>query len=466
MKNKRIKITIEYIKKHVGDKYNGKCLSKKYQNGRTGKLSWKCEKGHGWSSTWNNVRNGVWCGICSGHHLDINLILEHVKKKNGKVINVKDYVNNSTKLTYECHKGHKWKASWSNIGSHKKWCPKCAKNQKLSLKFAKNVAKRRKAKLVSTKYINAAIKLDWICVAGHSFSMSLNHINSKGSWCPRCSIWTSEEICRFYLEKLFSQTFMKIKPRWLINGRGNLMELDGMSENKIGNCYLAFEHQGEQHYKKSDNIGRTNFLRDISLEQRKLDDLKKVELCKDNNVCLIIIPQLFKITKLNNLINLIKTQCVNFGIVLQDNFNKIDINIDEMYIVNKTITNKYNEIVRIIEGKKGQCLSKNYINSTIKLKIKCEFGHIFLANSHSIKAGVWCPDCRKSKKITIKEMKELAISRNGKCLSNKYVNSHFKLKWKCNIDNFVWNANASSIKHNGSWCPKCRGGVSKERFNA
>ena len=35
------------------------------------------------------------------------------------------------------------------------------------------------------------------------------------------------------------------------------------------------------------------------------------------------------------------------------------------------------------------------------------------------------------KKLTIKDMQELAKARGGKCLSKKYVNGRVKLKWKC-----------------------------------
>ena len=60
------------------------------------------------------------------------------------------------------------------------------------------------------------------------------------------------------------------------------MELDGYNKS----LSLAFEAQGEQHYRAVAHFNQT--LKD--LEQRTEDDLTKLELCKQNNVILIQIP--------------------------------------------------------------------------------------------------------------------------------------------------------------------------------
>jgi hypothetical protein len=60
------------------------------------------------------------------------------------------------------------------------------------------------------------------------------------------------------------------------------MELDGYNKS----LDVAFEAQGEQHYHLVPYFHKT--LKDF--EQRIEDDLKKLELCKLNNVTLIRIP--------------------------------------------------------------------------------------------------------------------------------------------------------------------------------
>ena len=41
----------------------GECLSKIYVNART-KIKWKCDEGHIWEATTDNIRRGHWCPVC------------------------------------------------------------------------------------------------------------------------------------------------------------------------------------------------------------------------------------------------------------------------------------------------------------------------------------------------------------------------------------------------------------------
>ena len=51
------------------------------------------------------------------------------------------------------------------------------------------------------------------------------------------------------------------------------------------------------------------------------------------------------------------------------------------------------------------------------------------------------------------ELKQIAKSRGGKCLSTNYVNAKTKLEWQCKEDH-TWFAVPHHVK-DGSWCPKC-----------
>lgn len=107
----------------------------------------------------------------------------------------------------------------------------------------------------------------------------------------------------------------------------------------------------------------------------------------------------------------------------------------------------------IAKSKGGMCLSVNYVNNKSKLTWECSEGHIWEAIPNNIKRGIWCPICAGNKSYNIKEMKELAKKRGGKCLSAAYVNSKTKLLWKCS-ENHKWEATPHDII-NGSWCPTC-----------
>ncbi len=59
------------------------------------------------------------------------------------------------------------------------------------------------------------------------------------------------------------------------------------------------------------------------------------------------------------------------------------------------------------------------------------------------------------KKGTIEEMQEIAMERDGKCLSDTYVNAHRKLLWQC-AEGHQWEAPPYNVKI-GSWCLVCAG---------
>lgn len=115
------------------------------------------------------------------------------------------------------------------------------------------------------------------------------------------------------------------------------------------------------------------------------------------------------------------------------------------------------EMHELAKSRGGKCLSEKYIGNQNKLKWKCSKGHEWEAAPHHIKnSGTWCPKCASPKKLSIKEMQELAKFRGGKCISKEYTNAHDKLKWQCSSGH-EWEAAPLSIKYQGTWCPKCVG---------
>lgn len=124
------------------------------------------------------------------------------------------------------------------------------------------------------------------------------------------------------------------------------------------------------------------------------------------------------------------------------------------------------EMVKIAESRGGKCLSSTYVNNRTKLEWVCSQGHTWFAIPHNVKQGSWCPICSRKegqryKKLTIDEMQEIAKLRGGMCLSNEYVDSKTKLKWRCK-DGHEWESAPNNIK-SGSWCPSCTKYKAEER---
>jgi hypothetical protein len=108
----------------------------------------------------------------------------------------------------------------------------------------------------------------------------------------------------------------------------------------------------------------------------------------------------------------------------------------------------------LAEKKGGKCISEEYVNGETHLLWECENYHRWLATPDSIiNQRSWCPQCSHSFPLTIGEMRAIASSRGGECISNEYINSHTKLQWKCSKGH-IWSAQPSNIKL-GKWCPTC-----------
>lgn len=117
-----------------------------------------------------------------------------------------------------------------------------------------------------------------------------------------------------------------------------------------------------------------------------------------------------------------------------------------------------NHAVKLANSRKGECLSKKYLNAISKLLWKCKEGHTWESSYNVVQQGSWCPVCAKkrsgsSQRLTIEHAKKLARSKRGSCLSRTYVNARVPLMWKC-IKGHTWSAAYSSIK-SGGWCPSC-----------
>jgi uncharacterized Zn-finger protein len=120
---------------------------------------------------------------------------------------------------------------------------------------------------------------------------------------------------------------------------------------------------------------------------------------------------------------------------------------------------------KIAIEKNGECLSNEYFNAKSKLRFKCDKGHIWESVAHDVKySKSWCPYCSNSVKLTIEEMCEIALNRNGKCLSEEYINSHTKLLWECEKGH-QWHAKPYLVKNLKNWCPYCRESLGERRIN-
>jgi hypothetical protein len=118
------------------------------------------------------------------------------------------------------------------------------------------------------------------------------------------------------------------------------------------------------------------------------------------------------------------------------------------------------EMQSIAQERGGLCLSKRYVDSKTKLRWRCVRGHEWDAAPSAVKLGSWCRRCSveinaAKLRITLEEIRSLAKSKGGECLSTQYIgNKNSKLQWQC-AQGHVWQASLGKVRNSGSWCPIC-----------
>lgn len=252
----------------------------------------------------------------------------------------------------------------------------------------------------------------------------------------------SERICRAILELITGARFLKVRPLWLRNERGNVMELDGYAPE----LKLAFEYQGLQHYK-----WERFFHESVSaFNERQANDVVKQRLCRERGITLLQVPYFIPHPKLQRFLeNSLRRLSPN--VIL----NETPIDITKLAIWR---AKNMEELRALAISRGGRVVSNHYINNSTRVRWRCSETHEWEATPASVRRGSWCPKCGDRRAAikrahTIEEMIYCAAARGGECLSHSYVNSRSRLWWRCAAGH-EWETQASVIL-SGHWCPKC-----------
>lgn len=178
------KLTIQDCRQEA-QKRGGACLSEKYGTIQSSYI-WRCAHGHEWSSTFAIIKQGSWCPICAKKVKGSIQKCHDLAKSRGGYCLSKEYLGSKKKYTWKCSEGHVWEATHDSVSSKKSWCPYCSNRKIKNIDACQKLAKERKGKFLSTKYINAHTKYTWKCKKGHVWEATYNRIE-QGDWCPRCN---------------------------------------------------------------------------------------------------------------------------------------------------------------------------------------------------------------------------------------------------------------------------------------
>lgn len=248
------------IAQRIAKDRGGKCLSDVYIGYKT-PMKWECGLGHKWSVTLNSVKNGnSWCKICHYKCISKSYALKNgldiaqqiAASKNGKCLST-EYINNSTKLEWQCERGHVFSSHLNSVKDGERWCNECAiikradLNRLDGIKIGQEIAALKNGKLLSDKYIDNSTKMLWECENGHKFMSRLNDVKDAGRWCAKCVGSNKEKVILCILNNIFGHSSVKFRFKsfdWLRTKNGK-QELDFY----VPHIKLAIEYDGQQHFR-------------------------------------------------------------------------------------------------------------------------------------------------------------------------------------------------------------------------
>lgn len=175
--------------KEIAAGRGGKCTSTHYL-GWNKKLNFVCKCGYTWKATPSAIKRGTWCPACAKRPLiTIGFLQDLAKSKNGILLSTK-YINNHSKLKWQCSKSHVWYASYNTIQKH--WCPKCSIKQRSDKKrkpidVYQEAARSKGGNCLSTNVSSCYDKLEFECGYGHRWSGRADQIKNTKQWCPKCA---------------------------------------------------------------------------------------------------------------------------------------------------------------------------------------------------------------------------------------------------------------------------------------
>jgi hypothetical protein len=279
-----------YDIKRIAEEKGGKCLSNKYVDMKS-MLVWQCNSGHIWEATLKSIKKNNWCPECKKINI-IKKMQEIAKKRKGKCLSDK-YINSDIKLNWQCENNHEWWAKPYNI-ENGNWCPVCVNNQLLTIKEMQKIAEKRGGKCLSDKYINNKTDLLWQCKNNHEWWARPDNIKN-GSWCKKCGESKGEKTIDNFLT-LRNIIFKREKK---FSDCKNIRKL--LFDFYLPEYNICIEYDGEQHFSPINFGSNLKLAYKKYLYLQKNDEIKN-NYCKLNNINLIRIPYYEK-NNIENILN-------------------------------------------------------------------------------------------------------------------------------------------------------------------
>lgn len=485
----------------------GQCLSTEYVNAQT-KLKWRCGTcTYEWEATPNSIKSqSTWCPRCAKQVKGtIEEMQEIAKSRGGKCLS-KEYRDGKTHLKWRCGKGHEWIATPDNIKNRKSWCPKCADgtaervcrqffeilfNKKFK-KFYPNWLKSQYGNKMHLDGYNQELKIafEYQGSQHYKFTPYFHKIKEQFKKIQEYD-QLKEDLCKKYGVTLIKipytvkfkdmEDFIRVQiknygikesinpnktdyKKFRFNTEDKLKQMQTLANSRGGsllskryiNATTKLEWQCEKGHTwwaspnniknnaKGKDATKGNWCPECAQRMKyTIEDVKEFAHSK-GGACL---SNVYKRAG-----EILKWRCKKNHEFKASFFN---IKVQNSWCPKCKREIYFQKYKNLAKKRGGECLSENYRGAHLKLKWKCEKGHIWMATSNSIRQGSWCPICVNQPKYTIEDMNKLAKSFGGECLSKQYLGRKEYLEWRCS-EGHEWKATPNNIKSHNNWCPECK----------
>lgn len=242
-------------------------------------------------SDWSHFRNAkVGCPYCYGRKRSNKDIIPLIKNKSIELLS--NYKGCEKPIKCKCQKcGNIWTTIPKVLTSNGSGCPKCgrekvkSKRSKSHNEFIMELRKINPNITILEKYNGAHRKIKCKCnLDGHIWYGYPSNLLNQSAGCPVCNLSNAERKMLLTLDRLN----INYIPQYSTDGCKYKYKL------KFDAFYIknqiAFEYNGEQHYKPIDFAGKGEEWAKQQLELTQKRDKAKIEYCKNNNIPIIIIP--------------------------------------------------------------------------------------------------------------------------------------------------------------------------------
>lgn len=420
----------------VARSHDGTLVSRRYTRARD-PYTWRCANGHTFELSWDQAKQGRWCGRCAGHFPPdeaLAQIREIAVRRGGQLLTTR-WTSARTPVRVACAEGHAWSVTPSDLRSGR-WCGVCAGNVPLTFDALAAMARTRGGRLLPHR---EGERYRWVCAEGHAWDTAKATGVNAGTWCPECAVGsklTRDDLVATVAKKggtLVSTGFDGPKAMYTWRCRfGHLWEARG--RGILNGSYCPFCAR---------------------VAKGTIEQLHALA-AKNGGECLA--------ERYVNNVTPVRWRCAAGHV-----FERAPVSVKREhwcpFCQRKGVKDIGDFLLEDIQRKAaergGACLSRHYETVHTELRFRCQVGHEWTSTASLFVMGIWCPSCAHTAKPRPENIAAVARERGGKSLGTPYENARTWLQLQCGKGHRFesrWPALRA-----GAWCQRCEKAPREER---